>query len=99
MGNDIPPDLPPLEPDKWYCVNIDAYQGGGPPYNCSMNFVVNFNCVQDGEWIQDYIDMGGECVGGWELCAFTGYSAQKIGSWTGPYDTYEDAIEDCTNPI
>jgi len=96
MGVDIPVDPPVFLDDKWYCVSISMYQGGGPPYDCTQNWVADFSCCKPGWFITAWLEGGMECNSAYpELCVATGYSAQKLNSFTGPYDDMDSCFENC----
>lgn len=87
MGITIPDDFPELDPTKWYKVTVQAYQGGGPPYDCTMDFLDNFSDCKTGFAIQNWIDLTPECFAGNELVVVTGFSAQRLKNIEGPFDT------------
>lgn len=95
MGEEPPVDDPTFEPDKWYCVHLDLFQGGGPPWDCTQNHVGDIHVCVDGEDIQDWLDGGWECNSAKELVPVTGFTAQKILDHTGPYDTQNECVANC----
>jgi len=88
MGSIVPPTWPTLIDDKWYCCTLECYQGGGPPYDCTQNYVGQATCCQTGAIIKGWQNAGLECAGGWELCVFSGYTAQRLIGVVGPYDNF-----------
>lgn len=95
MGNPVPPTpWPPWIPTKWYCVHLLAYQDL-PDYGC-IGTAHHVDCCRTGAMIIAWVDY--ECISGLELCPFSGYSAQEVIDWTGPYDTYEECVFCCNPP-
>jgi len=36
-----------------------------------------------------------ECINQFELCILSGYTAQRIDNWSGPYDSVDDCWKIC----
>jgi len=87
MGIKIPPDWPEIDDTKHYKINVDAFQGGGPPLTCAQDFAGNLTCCIPGLTLNGWIDGGNECTDGGEACLFSGFSAQRLKTISGPYDT------------
>ena len=88
MGIKVPPEWPEIDDTKTYKVTVDGFQGGGPPNDCSMNFVAQVTCCKLGNLLNAYIDNDLECIGGNECCVISGFTAQRIKAIEGPYDTF-----------
>jgi len=98
MGTPIPPEPPEppvIDPELWYCVTVNIYQGGfEPPCNPS-NFIVQTQCCELGAIIIMYNDFDLWCSWGWEICPFSGYSAQELVSIGDSFPTLIACQGDC----
>lgn len=99
MGDDTPTEPPEIDPLKWYCVTVNAYQGGGPPFDCTMDFFHNPSCCVSGAFLKGWIDLGLECEQGWELCVQTGFSAQLLVNVSNPFDTRNECFANCPGEV
>ncbi|NVM23410.1 MAG: hypothetical protein HWN68_16705 [Desulfobacterales bacterium] len=95
MGEPTPDDWPEILDDKWYCVTVDAFQDVGPFDDCRQDFSAQLTCCRQGVHINNWINNELECIGGFELCVFTGFSAQRLLDLKGPYDTQALCNADC----
>lgn len=92
MGTPVPIEPPVYEPFSVYAAYVDPFQGGGPPFDCTMNPWPQFYCCVAGFAIIGWLVW--ECVAGFELCAFTGFSAQRLIYAHGPYSDIPHCIAD-----
>lgn len=95
MGEDVEKTFPDPEPGKWYCCTMQAYFGGGPPFDCTQNFIGLTSCCKTGAQLQAWLDAGLECFAGAELCILTGFTTQRLKSAVGPFDTQAACLAAC----
>jgi len=81
MGSGIPP---PLEFNKYYCITVRWYQS--PEGGCKGVPNGIEKCCRPGWMIFEWGEYDLECQNYWELCIWTGYSAQMLLNVEGPYD-------------
>lgn len=94
MGTPIPDILPVFENEKWYNCHLDCFGDGEGPHTCEDDFIGKVECYKTGLAINTWIADGCECNSDppvwYELCLFTGISAQRLLHVHGPYDEEED---------
>ena len=92
MGNPIPTEPPEIDPVKWYCVHVLVYQDTSEKLGCEQDLADKMCCVRPGQSIMDFHLY--ECSEApYELCIFSGYSSQRIHETEGPFDTYQEAVD------
>jgi len=96
MGTPVPPDWPPLDSDKWYCVTVDSHVGGPGVFNCAGAVWMQCTCCVKGDILIDWIATDKQCsrtslcVPCWPIAADT-----RIVSIAGPYDVIADCSSVC----
>jgi len=91
MGNPLPPDWPEIEDTKWYCCYLDCYNLD----DCAGPLQGSTCCCTTGAQILSWINGNNECDAGWELCPFSGYTAQRLIDVKGPYTLRQDCVDAC----
>lgn len=94
MGTTIPDEFPEIDDTKTYKVTVDAFQDAGPETDCNQNFVAQVTCCKAGNLLNNFIDNDFACTAGVELCVVSGFTAQRIKAIVGPYDTWQECIDD-----
>lgn len=94
MGEELDPEWPEIEPEKYYKATIAGYQDVTPKTGCDQELVGVISCCPSGAVLNQWINFGLECEDGWELCPFTGYTAQRLLGVAGPYDTFQACMLD-----
>lgn len=97
MGTPVPFILPGFEDDKWYNCHLDCFGVGEGPHTCEDDFIGSVECCKTGLSINTWLNDGCGCKSDppvwYELCLFTGFSAQRLLHVHGPYDTRGDCGE------
>jgi len=78
---------PIFEATKYYHCTVQAWQAPSGPQGCDIGTMYTVKCCHLGSSINTWIAGHVECVPGFELCTFSGYSSQRLISATGPFDT------------
>ena len=89
MGNKIPDEEPIILPDEIYKVTVRCHQDMTPVEDCSQTYVDTVSCCVSGQDIITFIYGGYECKAGYELCTFSGYTAQHVIDIKGPFIDYD----------
>lgn len=85
MGTPVPPEWEDLEDEKWYRVGVDCYQDMGPDNDCTQDYQGRAQCCLPGGTVKGWLRAGWQCESPHELCAFSGFSAQRLLWCHGPY--------------
>jgi len=89
MGHDPPSTPPTIHDDLWYAVYVYAYQDVQP--GCVGTQFEESCCVQGWRIISFMLDE--VCVNGYEICVFSGFTAQQIHNIAGPFNTRDACFE------
>lgn len=92
MGETTPGTWPELIPDKWYKCTVNCYWADFPAESCSGGYIDNSSCCLLGADINAWFTANWECKSGFELCLFTGFSAQRLVDIQGPFDTHAACV-------
>jgi len=91
MGISVPDQKPEVVENKWYVAQVFAYQGSPSETPCHPDYEYTTAGIITGTVVNAFWANGGECIIGNELVPWSGYSAQKVDSLKGPFDTFDDA--------
>ncbi|TES91566.1 MAG: hypothetical protein E3J94_03670 [Desulfobacteraceae bacterium] len=83
MGEEVPPEYPPLEDEKWYCMTVNVWSHRG--LACYVEYEETVHCCSTGAGIKWLYDNHKVCSPGWLICVsfFIGY--QSIDDIAGPF--------------
>lgn len=95
MGEELPDEWPDVDPVKFYCCTVDAFVGGDPLTGCDRPYWASIRCCVFGAILAAWIAGDNECVDGQELCVTGVWTAQRLMSIIGPYDTLNLCRADC----
>jgi len=99
MGTPVPIEPDEIDVDKWYCVFVDCFENGGPPFDCDLPYRATTKFCVDGARLKWWIDGDFQCgkYGGppVELILFSGSSVQRLINIHGPFDDFDDCHDAC----
>lgn len=89
MGEDTPTEWPEIIRDKWYKCTVNCYWADWPVEACTGDYIDDCTCCLLGADIEDWLAFPLECSSIFELCLFTGFSAQRLINLEGPFDDFD----------